>query len=93
MSSQSVRFVGVVILAVLLAGVADAAEPEIWGRAIMPQPFEKEPFREVAAVTPAVDAVTLQPEGKELPMTTAGRETVVVAPRLDAHSIVVVELK
>lgn len=35
--------------------------------------------------------VTLQPEGKDLSMTTEGRETVVVVPRLDVHSIVVVE--
>jgi hypothetical protein len=35
------------LVVTLLSSVVAAAEPDIWGRAIMPQPFEKQPFHEV----------------------------------------------
>jgi hypothetical protein len=35
------------VLPPLAAAAADAKEPDIWGPAILPQPFEKGPFREV----------------------------------------------
>jgi hypothetical protein len=34
-------------LSLTFAAAALAAEPDIWGRAILPQPFEKQPFREI----------------------------------------------
>ena len=37
--------------------------------------------------------VTIQPEDKVLQVSTKGRESTVVGPRLDVRSIVVVELK
>jgi hypothetical protein len=38
-----------------------------------------------------ISRVTLQPEGKVLEVSTEGRESTVIVPRLDVHSIVVLE--
>src|SRR4051794_20898849 len=35
------------VLSLALGTLANAAEPEIWGHTIMPQPFEKQPFCEI----------------------------------------------
>jgi len=40
-----------------------------------------------------IASVKLQPDGKELQVSTEGRDSTVVIPQLDMHSIVVVELK
>jgi hypothetical protein len=69
-------------------------QPEIWGRTVLPQPFDREPFREVRlpAWVRESAGVGYTLSGQDLPVNRAADTLETRVPRLDIHCMVVAEL-